>query len=322
MKTPKTAISSGSFSLLIDQFAVLFPKYRRSIFGILITAFLTGNHKRGIWHTYERFKPLLLTSRITRRRLYDFIGSGTLPWMAIKEKVITTILSIGGKTERVILALDDTSYGKTGRKISGTQSHYDHAAKINQSKYVFGHCRVVLGALLKIHGRWAYLPVGQKLYAPKSDIGSDGLTKIDMAAGLIKTVLCFTTRPVLVVADSWFGNRSLKKHFKKWTNVHLLSRLRSNSVLFEFPESHAGKRRCPRKYGARLPSLKQQAQELPKVEQRVVLYGRQRICSISEVICMSKAMRCSIKIVIVCRRNSFVALFTTDLTLSVKQMIE
>ncbi|NCD33664.1 MAG: hypothetical protein EOL87_09660 [Spartobacteria bacterium] len=37
---------------------------------------------------------------------------------------------------------------------------------------------------------------------------------------------------------------------------------------------------------------------------------------------MSKAMRCSVKIVIVCRRNSFVALFTTDLTLSVEQMIE
>lgn len=322
MKTSKETILSGSFTYLVDQFALCFPEYRRSIFKILLTSFLTGTHRRNVWQIYERFKQLLLTSSITRRRLYGFLGSGKLPWQTVKGKVLTTILSLDNQTERVMLALDDTSYGKTGRKISGTQSHFDHAAKINQSKYIFGHCRVVLGVLLKIHGRWACLPVGQKLYAPKSDIGSEGLTKIDMAADLIKTVLQFCTRPVLIVADSWFGNRSLKNHFKSWGRVHLLSRLRSNSALFALPEPSSGKRGRRRKYGERLSSLQYMAKHLPKSVQQVFLYGRQRACSICEMTCMSKAMRCPIKVVIVCRTNSFVALFTTDLTLSAEQMIE
>ena len=51
---------------------------------------------------------------------------------------------------KIIIALDDTTYGKSGRKIAGANTHYDHAAKQNCSKYVWGHCRVVIGILKTI----------------------------------------------------------------------------------------------------------------------------------------------------------------------------
>ncbi len=37
----------------------------------------------------------------------------------------------------------DITYGKTGKKISGCNIHHDHAAKLNNGKRIFGHCRVV-----------------------------------------------------------------------------------------------------------------------------------------------------------------------------------
>ena len=58
------------------------------------------------------------------------------------------------------------NYGKSGKKIAGADTHYDHAAKQNCSKYVWGHCRVVIGILKSIHGRWACLPLAQSLYIP------------------------------------------------------------------------------------------------------------------------------------------------------------
>ncbi|MDD8044288.1 MAG: hypothetical protein PHC78_11050, partial [Verrucomicrobiota bacterium] len=60
---------------------------------------------------------------------------------------------------QVILALDDSPCPKTGKQIAHAQSHFDHSLKPNSSRYIWGHCRVVMGLMTKIYQGWACLPL-------------------------------------------------------------------------------------------------------------------------------------------------------------------
>ncbi|MCU7891230.1 MAG: hypothetical protein KZQ78_06280 [Candidatus Thiodiazotropha sp. (ex Ustalcina ferruginea)] len=61
--------------------------------------------------------------------------------------------------ERLLLALDDFINYKTGKKIFGCASFFDHAAKINQSEYAWSQNVVSMGLLKVVKGRWACLPL-------------------------------------------------------------------------------------------------------------------------------------------------------------------
>jgi len=52
------------------------------------------------------------------------------------------------------------------------------------------------------------------------------------------------------------------------------------------------------------------------------LYGKRRDVLVSSTEIMLKTLRCPVRVVFVYRRTQWIALFTTDLSLSVKQMIE
>ena len=54
--------------------------------------------------------------------------------------------------ERLLLALDDTINPKTGKKIFGCASFFDHAAKSNQSKYLWSQNVVSIGLLKMVKG--------------------------------------------------------------------------------------------------------------------------------------------------------------------------
>ena len=74
----------------------------------------------------------------------------------------------------------------------------------------------------------------------------------------------FGQAPILVVADSWFGNNGLLKPLRAALGPrgHLLSRLRVNAVLYEEPTPTPGVPGRPRKYGPRLGSSAQLAATL------------------------------------------------------------
>jgi hypothetical protein len=152
---------------------------------------------------------------------------------------------------RLLVGLDDTTYGKTGKEIAGCASHFDHAAKQNSSKWIFGHYRVLAGLLLFGHGRWACLPFVQKLYLPlpKTVKSSAKLphaerlkTKSGIGAELVIRLVQRFKRPVLIVCDSWFGTKPLLKEvrYKVAFGVHILSRLRISAILYELFQANAG----------------------------------------------------------------------------------
>ena len=325
------------FAELLDQAASSIGPYRRNIFKTLIMGLVTGSGPGRISSIFRRFTALFVGSTVTQKRLYNFINSTKLPWDSLWHFLGKSLGAFVTVKDRLLIALDDTSYGKTGSHIAGCTRLYDHAAKKNSSRWIFGHCRVVAGIMTFGHGRWMCLPFAQKLFKPLPEPVKDSKkltheqwleTKSGIGAHLVlRLVKLFQCRP-LVVCDSWFGTKPLLDEVNKNSGFRcdLLSRLRVNSKLYALPEPvQPGKRGRLKKYGNELPTVKKLAENLKDTARTTMVhvYGKRRDCTFAETVCMSRALRQKVKIVFVYRKDSYIfPLITTDLTLPAEEMIE
>jgi len=177
-----------------------------------------------------------------------------------------------------------------------------------------------------------YLP-GKELAAQREHVQVKGKTpefrtRLEQSVDMI-TMLAehFVGMPILVVCDRWFGNNGLFAPARRLPGdtFHPLSRLRANIVLYAMPEDNAsGRKGRPRKYGERIGTTADAAAMLrgQAASLSVLLYGRQRDVLASSIVVMLKTLRCPVRLVFVYRRKQWVAMFTTDLSLSVRQIIE
>jgi len=277
---------------------------------------------------------------VNKRRFYTFMASNKIPWdklwPTLWNMIPDPLLSDG----RLLLVLDDFINPKTGRNIFGCSHIFDHAAKANQSKYPWAQNVVLVGLLKRVKGRWACLPLAHRFYLPKKAIsakldtmkipGKDPSfqTKLEQAAKMIiKLAQHFVGANVTVVCDSWFGNNGLFKPLRKQlgSSFHLISRLRSNSVLYSMPQNGKSKKRGrPRKYGIRLGSCAEMAAKFRSCASihSVLLYGKSREVNAFSKTVMIKTLKCPVRVVWVFRKTQWVALFSTDMDLSVEQIIE
>jgi SRSO17 transposase len=275
-------------------------------------------------------------THITGRRFYTFMASSKLPWDPLWEtlrKAIPNHLTEG----RILLALDDCINPKVGKKIFACHRFFDHAAKQNQSRYPWAQNIVAVGLLASIKGRWACLPLDFRFYHPQKAFQKgevrlgkkkiDFQTKLDQAAEMLRAIYHAYKLPLLVVADSWFGNNGLWKplHGMLGENVHLLSRLRSDINLFDLPVALPRKRRGrPAKYGVHLANASNTASQYRDLARsyEVNLYGRTRQITAFDRVVMLKTLKRAVRVVWVFRKTRWIALFTTDLSLSVEQIVE
>jgi hypothetical protein len=208
---------------LATQFQGLFPATARgqerwrwfllTLQAILvpITASRTSNLLRAI--------ATLFGVDIAPSRYYTFMASVKLRWEAVWAvlwRAIPDPLTDG----RLLVALDDSINPKTGRKVFGCQTTFDHAAKTNQSAYPWAQTIVTVGLLKVIHGRWSCLPLAFAFYLRRQTLRAGCLrvrgeavvfqSKFAQAVRLIAALAgVFGQVPVLVVADSWFGNQGI-----------------------------------------------------------------------------------------------------------------
>ena len=312
--------------------------------------------KRKVWFAYTLLAVVIpftssITSNLLRalqalfgleiqsQRFYAFMGSTTLPWKALWQKMWGLIPSPATE-KRIIVALDDSINPKSGRRVFGCAHFHDHAAKRNQSSYPWSQCILAIGLLKKVKSRWACLPLDFRFYMMQKDIEAESATakrqgkvlpfesKMEQAATMLKGVHDYFQQSVLVATDSWFGNDGLWSRLDRGADgsFHLLSRMRTNITLYDFAPTPAKNRAVgrPRKYGDRLGSVNDCA-ALWKVKAQTYtafLYGKKReLLAYSQTV-MLKTMKCPIRVVWVYRQTRYVALMTTDLTLSVEQIIE
>lgn len=331
---------AASFNDILDIVTSGVARYRRTIFKTILLFLVIGKRRKRISSIFAAFKVLLETEDITLKRFYCFLNSKKIPWDRIWKKVFELIGSSLLIDGRLHFLVDDTTYGKTGKHITGCDIHFDHAAKRNRSRWIFGHCRVVVGLQMFIHGRWACLPVAQGLYRRKSknkpSTNDDTqqpevpfASKIEIAVRLINRIRAYIVVPTLVISDSWFGVKPLIDGLQKnpiKEPVHILSRLRINASLYDYPEPKTRKSRGrPRKYGAKLAPIRELAATLKEKSKEAVIfiYGKERNCCYSEKLCLSRALRRKVKVVFIYSKNGRVfPLITTDLSLTAEQMIE
>jgi len=311
--------------------------------------------ERGIWFIYtivaiivpftssktsnllRCLKGLFGFAGIRKKRYYTFMASPKIPWQRLWQclwKMIPAPLT----DDRLIVALDDYINPKTGKKIFGCSKVFDHAAKLNQSRYPWAQNIVAIGLLKIVKGRWACLPLSFRFYHLKKSIENrkrmlsnpviEFKTKLEQAADMIIDIAgAFGPTRILTITDSWFGNNGLWKplHKKLGQGFHMISRLRSNNNVFQLPGTRTkmGPGR-PRKYGRKLGNTSLLAVEFKPLakEYSVNLYGRIRPVVAYDRVVMLKTLKCAVKVVWVYRKTQWIALFSTDLTLSVEQMIE
>jgi len=282
-------------------------------------------------------KALFGFAGIHKKRYYTFMASPKIPWQRLWQslwKMIPAPLT----DDRLLLALDDYINPKTGKKIFGCGKVFDHAAKQNQSRYPWAQNIVAIGLLKIVKGRWACLPLNYRFYHLKKSIENtkrmlskpviEFETKLDQAVHMITDIAeAYGQTSILTITDSWFGNNGLWKPLHKrlgqW--FHMVSRLRSNKNVFQLPGPNTKKGPGrPRKYGRKLGNAALLAARFKPLAKQysVNLYGRIRSVDAYERVVMLKTLKCAVKVVWIYRKTQWIALFSTDLTLSVEQVIE
>jgi len=124
----------------------------------------------------------------------------------------------------LFLIVDDTLAKKTGKKMPGCAWHKDQAYK----PHVFGH-QWVLSALLY---RDFLLPLWAKLYHTRGTKGCGPFqTKITLVKKMLQTLWLPIPCKVYLLADGWYWGKPLAQLCRKH-GYHMISQLRSNSVLF------------------------------------------------------------------------------------------
>jgi hypothetical protein len=275
---------------------------------------------------------------VPKKRYYTFMASTKIPWDKLWPRA-WRLIPEPETNGRLLVALDDFINPKTGKKIFACAKVFDHAAKQNQSKYPWAQNIVSIGLLKMIKGRWACLPLSHRYYHMEKDIKQNHpiyrgkevkfQSKHEQAADMLTDVASgFPESNIIVVTDSWFGNNGMWKPLRKelGQRAHMISRLRSNNTLYDRPTvsiAKPGKGR-PKTYGDKLGSTSSVASERrgQAQEYTVNLYGRHRTVCAYEQIVMVKNLKRKIRAVWVYRKTLWVALFSTDLNLSVEEIIE
>lgn len=312
--------------------------------------------KRKVWFAYTLLAVVIpftssITSNLLRalrtligldiesQRFYTFMASSTLPWRSLW-RTMWGLIPAPDTDERIIVAVDDSINPKSGQKIFACANFHDHASKCNQAAYPWSQCIVAIGLLKKVQSRWACLPLDFRFYMMQKDILAESVnvkhkgkvvpfqSKMVQAAAMIKEVQAYYQKTVLVVTDSWFGNNGLWSPLEKGAGgtFHLLSRMRTNMTLYDIAPVATGKkgRGRPRLYGDRLGSVDKCAAKRRAMAKSyaVFLYGKEREVQAYSHLVMSKKLKCPVRVVWVYRKTRYVALMTTDLTLSIEQIVE
>jgi len=275
---------------------------------------------------------------LSQRRFYTFRASSKLPWERLW-RVLWSLIPAPRVAGRLLVVWDDSIHNKTGRGIFGGGFFHDPTAQLNQPTYPGSQSVLVIGLLKRVKGRWSCLPLAFRFYFMKKDpqakaptAQQDGRTvpvqsKMTQAVPMLTAVARhFIGLPVLGVADSGFGNEGLLRPLRlsAWA-FDLLSRLRSHIPLYDRPpERTPGQRGRGRQYGTRLGSVSDPA-VLDRPLARVLpvfLDGTVRQVQAYDPVWVLKHLRCRVRVVWVFRKSRWGALFTTDRTLSVEQIIE
>lgn len=156
---------------------------------------------------------------------YRALGNGLVTDASIRRALTLRALAIvpeALRQEPILLSVDDTTIAKWGKHFDGVGILYDHA-KHDGKSYFNGHAFVSLTMSVPV---------------------------LHENAG--KQQIRYIAVPIGYVIDSWYAKRELLAHALSYPNLNVTCNARHDTAMFELPDSTAGRRGRPPKYGKRL----------------------------------------------------------------------
>lgn len=277
----------GSLDGLLSLLAPCFSQPTFRSFRALVLGFVSrvGDHTiTGMWQAAR------LAGRVHHSRAHDFFARRR--WdpdelgLALLEILVGMFVRPGAVLR---FAIDDTLFGRAGRRVWGAHYLRDGAPPAGKGKRLrWGNCWVVVGLVLELPclgGRSICLPVLFRLFRPKDDAHPDRRSQPELARAMVEAILKrLPGRPVHLLFDGAYASRA-------WRGlppgVTITTRVRSTAALYELAPSHTGKRGRPRRKGERLPSLAELTQTLAFEPVTITsLDGRKRTQHLAQLDCL------------------------------------
>lgn len=181
------------------------------------------------------------------------------------------------------LAVDDTLFGRSGRRVWGAHYLHDGAQPEGSGRRTrWGNCWVVVVLVIELDclgGRPVGLPILFRLFRPKDDEHPDHPSQPVLARTLIEMVLArFPARIVELVMDGAYATKAWRGLPDR---VSVTTRMRCSAAVFALAPPPTGKRGRPALKGARLASLTQLA--ATAVFEAVTICGPDGRCRVEHV---------------------------------------
>lgn len=286
-----------------------------------VTGMLTAAGVAGVWH---------------HCRAYWFFGKARWCVDTLGMAVLALIVARLVPAEvPLVVAVDDTLFRRSGRKVHAAAWYHDGAAKgPKNSRIGWGNSWVVAGVIVSLPflDRPVCLPVAAVLCTKHSP------SKQVLACQLVTAIAqACPGRQVHVVADAWYAGADgaggatvgAARGRGMPQGVSLTSRLRANAALQAIAEPIRGARGRPRRIGVKLGTPAQVAATATWTNAAVRRYGRTDTVDLAEITCLWYGVYRSraIRVVLVREPGSTskagydLALVTTDLTSPPEQIV-
>jgi SRSO17 transposase len=312
-------IITSAWTELIQQFFPIFTTPTAQNFLRLITGWILCTARRTVTGIIPFADPLGLRAHDAYHRFFpDARWSMTTLWRLLTKILVQTFYRSG----IIILALDDTLFHRSGRKVNGAGWWRDAVRSTKKSiVYAYGLNLVVL--TLQIQPPWGGeplgLPINMRLHR------KNGPTLIELAMEMINEVKQWLPeRSFRVVADGFYATLA----GQTLNGITIISRIRRDANLYDLPPKRKKKvRGRPRTKGRKLAKLEKMAAHIQNWE---TITFRQRGKTIkrlvyTRVVLWYKVSRKPILLVISRdpdgkEKDDF--FFTTDLNMTAAEVLE
>jgi hypothetical protein len=212
-----------------------------------VTGMLQAAGLAGEWH-HSRAHDFFAR----RRWQPDALG------LALADFLVSVFVTAGAPLR---LAVDDTLFGRSGRRVWGAHYLHDGAQPEGSGRRTrWGNCWVVVVLVVELPclgGRPIGLPILFRLFQPKDAKHPDRPSQPELARTLIDMILArFATRAVELVMDGAYATKAWRGLPDR---VTVTTRMRANAAVFALAPPRTGRRGRPALKGPRLASLAQLA---------------------------------------------------------------
>lgn len=241
---------------LLGQFFQIFTKPGAEIFLSLMTGWVLCTARRTVTGILPFADPTCKHAHDAYHRFFpDARWAISQLWQTL------TLILVGRFCPKgtVILALDDTLFHHTGRKINGA-GYWRDAVRSTKKSIVYAWGLNVVVLTLQIQPPWGGeplgLPINMRLHRKKQK------TLIELAEEMIRQVHeWLPQRAIRVVGDGFYATLA----GKILPNVAIISRIRRDANLYDLPPKRRAKRRGrPRTKGKKLAKLEEMAAHVQK----------------------------------------------------------